>query len=354
MRGVALAACLLIALPASSKQASAKKEPPSKKEPSAKAVQALRKGLAAYQAARFDDAIESLTQAMTEHPGWKTAAAFRAMCRWTSGDEEGAQEDADIGLQLKPDGAEAFTARGLSRFVVKQMALASEDFASAAAADPKFALAHFGLGSVLSSQNRPKDALKHLNRAVELAPEAAVVRVVRGTVRDKLRDFAGAAEDYTAVLRIAPAFEWAHFYRGRAYREMRKYPQAVEDFTAFLKKNPDHEDALYLRSNAYFLLNDQDSAVKDLDHLIAVNPRHGLAFANRGVARSEMGDTNGALSDLRKAKVLMPAKASKIEEQIQRLSGGGDSVAMEGELTGVAAKGSLPQSPLPAEEDLSR
>ncbi|MEK7742841.1 MAG: tetratricopeptide repeat protein, partial [Elusimicrobiota bacterium] len=241
-----------------------------------------------------------------------------------------------------------------ARFVVKRMSEASEDFTAAAAADPKYALAHFGLGSVLSSQNRPKDALKHLNRAVELAPDAAVVRVVRGTVRDKLRDFAGAAVDYTAVLRVAPAFEWAHYYRGRAYRELRKYPESVEDFTAFLRKNPDHEDALYLRSNAYFLLNDQDRAVKDLDHILSVNPSHGLAFANRGVARSEMGDMRGALSDLRKAKVLLPAKAAKIEEQIQRLSGGGDAVAMDGELTGVAAQGSLPQEPLPSERDLSR
>ncbi|MEK7743203.1 MAG: hypothetical protein AAB578_02345, partial [Elusimicrobiota bacterium] len=116
MRGLAAAACLLLSLPAAAKEGSVRKGSPAKREPSAFALESLRKGLASYQAARFDEAIESLTQAMTEHPGWKTAAAFRAMCRWTSGDEEGAREDAEAGLQLKPDGAQAYTARGLARF----------------------------------------------------------------------------------------------------------------------------------------------------------------------------------------------------------------------------------------------
>ena len=104
MRGL-VAAFLLLSLPAASKEGSARKRSSAPREPSAAAQQSLRKGLASYQAARFDEAIETLTQAMTEHPGWKTASAFRAMCRWTSGDEEGAREDAQVGLQLKPDGA---------------------------------------------------------------------------------------------------------------------------------------------------------------------------------------------------------------------------------------------------------
>lgn len=289
------------------------------KEPGSEARSALRKGIASYQDARFDDAVEQLTKALELHPGWRTASGFRAMCRWTVGDLGPAGADAKLALGLKPNSAESFTSRGFARFVLKQFGPAAEDLKQAAEADPRYALAHFGLGSVFSQREKPKQALPHLDKAVKLAPGAAVIRVVRGSVREKLKDFRGAIEDYDVVVRAAPDFAWARFYRGRCYREIKQFAKSSDDLAEFLKREPDNEDALYLHSNVLFQLGEPTSAVKALDRLIALNPRHGLAYANRGVARSQSGDRAGAIADLTKAKAMLPEKAEQIEGQIRRL-----------------------------------
>ncbi|HAH05103.1 MAG TPA: hypothetical protein DCM05_01035 [Elusimicrobia bacterium] len=319
--------------------------PAAAKAPGAAALSAMRRGVASYQGARFDDAVEHLTKALELHPGWKTASGFRAMCRWTVGELGSAAADAKLALGLKPNNAESFVARGFARFVLKQFGPAADDFKKAAEEDSAYALAHFGLGSVFSQREKPKQALPHLDAAVKLAPGAAVIRVVRGAVREKLKDFRGAIEDYDVVVRAAPDFDWARFYRGRCYREIKQFAKASDDLAEFLKRNPDNEDALYLHSNVLFQLGESIAAVKALDRLIRLNPRHGLAYANRGVARSQSGDRTGALSDLAKAKAMLPGKADQIEGQIRRLK---ESAPLEEESakdegpSGVAADALLP------------
>ena len=313
------------------------------KQPPSKALGLMRKGIAAYEGARFDECVSLLSKALSMRPGWKTASGFRAMCRWTTGDIAAAKADAKLAAGLVPNNAESFCARGFAHFVLKRFEPATQDFEKAVEADPGYAPAHFGIGSVYSQRNMPKDALPHLDEAVKHAPDAAVMRIVRGTVREKLRNFQGAVEDYDAVLRVAPGFEWAHFYRGRAYREIKQYAKSEQDFDAFLKRNPESEDALYLRSNVYFQTGDYEAAIKDLDRIIALNPKHGLAYANRGVVRAQMGEKIEAMADLAKAKALLPDKADKIEAQIRQLRDEKTPQAQAGEgPSGVAADALLP------------
>ncbi|MFH1726049.1 MAG: tetratricopeptide repeat protein [Elusimicrobiota bacterium] len=321
--------------------------------PGREALEAMREGVRAYTQTRFDEAVELLTKALELHPGWKTAAGFRAICLWTTGDMEGARRDAGLAANLRPDSAQSFVARGFARFVRREMDLAAKDFVSAAKSDPKNPLAYFGMGSVRSSEEMLDEALTNLDIAVKLAPEAAVVRVVRGTVREKRRDYAGAAGDYTRVIKLNPEFMWAFYYRGRAYRETKEYRKAVSDFSRFLKHNPDFERALYYRSNAYFLSGDFESAVEDLNQVIALNPRHGLAYANRGTARMELGDRDGALEDLNRAVELSPEKAGNIRDEIDRIRSG-EADRGEASSAGIAAEPDLPVvlplEPLPPEE----
>ena len=52
--------------------------------PSQKARDLMRRGIVAYEEARFDEGVELLTQAIDLHPRWKTASAFRATLKNTS------------------------------------------------------------------------------------------------------------------------------------------------------------------------------------------------------------------------------------------------------------------------------
>jgi tetratricopeptide (TPR) repeat protein len=292
---------------------------PARKRPGPQAQKLFHRGVAAYSAARFDDCEDLLGRAIEAYPGWKTASGFRSMCRWTSGDAQGARADALLTERLSPDGAESFAARGFARFVLRRFSGAEEDFQAAARADRKYALARFGLGSVQGRRSRYREALENLDAAVRLAPRAAVIRVVRGTTREKLKDLDGALADYEAALGLAPGFEWVRYYRARVLAAMGRGEQAAEDLALFLKRHPDNADALYLRGCTEFQAGDFRASVRDLDRVLLIDPRRGLAYANRGVARSRMGEREAALEDLEKARKLLPEKAASIDEQIRRL-----------------------------------
>ena len=146
-------------------------------QPPARAKSLLGRGISAFEGVRFEEAESLLSEAIAAHPGWKTASGFRAMSRWTSGDLAGAQRDAKPALGLKPDAPESFAARGFARFVVKQYGLASDDFRKASQMDGGYALARFGLGSVMSQRGQAREALGHLDEAVRLAPKAPLFRV---------------------------------------------------------------------------------------------------------------------------------------------------------------------------------
>lgn len=336
----------------------------------------LKRGLDLYMSAKFDDAVEALTEALAKNPRSKTAAGLRSICLWTTGDVAGARRDAQAAMSLKPADAEGFAARGFARFVRRDLDGAAQDFIASARRDKRYALAYFGMGSVRSSQERLKDALTNLNLAARFRSDAAAVYIVRGTVLEKLKSHRRAVDDYSKALKIAPEFRWAHFYRGRAWRELQEWRKAIPDLNAFLEFHPDFEQALYFRSNALFAAGDYKGAVKDLDRILQLNPKNALALANRGVAKSELGDRDAGLADLRRAKALAPEKRASIEMQIARIESGEAMAAVTpasdadveitgtpgkgltgkaaGELSedaGIAAQPDLPQEPLPVEED---
>jgi tetratricopeptide (TPR) repeat protein len=319
--------------------------------PDAKARRALSSAIRLYHqldlggaSTRFDEAIEFV-------PGWKTAAGFRAACRWMMGDSAAAAEDARLAVKLKPNDALSYAARGKARLVLKDYEGALSDFGAASEADKRSIEGPFGEGSVLSAQGKSREALTALDAAINRDPGSAAALLMRGAVKDRLRDYRGAAEDYGSALEINPKFAWARLYRGKALRELKDYRAAEADLSAFIQTNEDHEDAHYLRSNVRFLLGDYRGAVSDLTKVISLNPRKGLAYSNRGQTRATLGDKAGAIADLRKALELDPQRRDKIAAAIAAIESEGGAVP-ESARSGGAPKESPTQRPQGGEEPL--
>ena len=288
--------------------------------PDAAAKKALASAIRSYHRLDLQGALSRFDAAIAAFPGWKTASGFRAAFRSTLGDAAGAREDAELAAKLKPVDALSYAARGKARLTLRDYDGALADFRAAEEADANSLEGPLGVGSVLSAQAKTREALKPLDEAVRLDPQSAAALLMRASVKDRLRDFHGAADDYGSVLEINPKFVWARLYRGKALRELKDYRGADADLSAFLDANPDHEDAAYLRSNVRFLLGDFHGAVSDLTTVISLDPRKGLAYVNRGLARTRLGDKAGAISALRKALELDPARRDKIQAAIDSIS----------------------------------
>ncbi|MEK7233102.1 MAG: tetratricopeptide repeat protein [Elusimicrobiota bacterium] len=266
----------------------------------------------AEAAARFDETIEGV-------PGWKTAAGYRAACRWTLGDTAGAVEDAKVAVKIKPNDASSYAARGKARLVLGNYDGALSDFRASSKADNRSVEGPLGEGGVLSAMGKPREARAALDRAVERDPGSAAALLMRAAAKDRQRDYRGAVEDYGSILEINPKFAWARFYRAKDLRELKDYRGADVDFCAFIEMNDEHEDAHYLRSNVRFLLGDYRGAIADLTRVIELNPRKGLAYSNRGQTRALLGDKAGAVADLRKAFELDVQRRDKISTAIAAL-----------------------------------
>jgi tetratricopeptide (TPR) repeat protein len=287
--------------------------------PGAAAKKALSAGIRSYHHLDLQAALSHFDAAIAAFPGWKTASGFRASCRQTLGDAAGAREDASLASKLKPMDAQSYAARGKARLTLREYDGALSDFKAAEQADAGSVEGPLGVGSVLSAQAKTREALKALDEAVRVEPQSAAALLLRASVKDRLRDFRGAADDYGAVAEINPKFAWARLYRGKSLREMKDYSGSERELSAFLEAEPDHEDASYLRSNVRFLLGDFRGAVADLTKVISLDPRKGLAYTNRGLARAQLGEKAGALSDLHKALELDPSRRDKIQAAIDAI-----------------------------------
>ncbi len=288
--------------------------------PGAAAEKALASGIRSYHRLDLQNALARFDAAIGAFPGWKTASGFRAACRATLGDAAGAREDAELAAKLTPVDALSYAARGKARLTLLDYDGALADFRAAEAADANAVEGPLGVGSVLSSRAKTREALKPLDEAVRVDPRSAAALLLRGSVKDRLKDFSGAAEDYAAVLEINPNFHWARLYRGKALRELKDYRRAEQELSSFLDVAPDHAEASYLRGNVRFLLGDFRGAVADLTTVISLGPHNGLAYMNRGLSRARLGEKDGAISDLRKALELDPARRDNIQAAIDSIS----------------------------------
>ncbi len=74
-------------------------------------------------------------------------------------------------LEVHSDRAAALARRGMCHLMTNQMQKADQDFRKAIAEDESLAMAHRDLGVLAGRGGRPKAAVTHLARAIELNPE---------------------------------------------------------------------------------------------------------------------------------------------------------------------------------------
>lgn len=78
---------------------------------------------------------------------------------------------------------------------------------------------YLDLGSLLLDQNRPQDALPHLQRAAEIAPREARVHEKLGKAYTELNRLADAQKELEEAVRLSPKNGRLHFMLGQVYRK---------------------------------------------------------------------------------------------------------------------------------------
>ncbi len=232
------------------------------------------------------------------------ARAFLALAR---GDREGAARTAE-------EGSRRFAgAPGVEDLAwVAGMATEGEErlaaFTRAIEARPDHVLALISRALALLAARRPQDALRDADRAVELRPGSATLRLYRARCRlrlDRREDWQAALEDCERAVERAPDWADAWAERGRARNQLGDPAGAIDDYEGALRIDPTLVKARVRRGEALIELGRIAEAVSELDHAIELDPASPKALLLRGRSRKALGDAAGARSDLEACRRLV-------------------------------------------------
>jgi tetratricopeptide (TPR) repeat protein len=188
-------------------------------------------------------------------------------------------------------------------------------FAELLEAEPDDARLEAGLAAALGALGRSGDALRHLERALELDPLNPVARYNRGLLRELRGERDRAAADYRRALRSAPDFEPARRALVRLTGERRAHPPVSPDEQAADRLAGRARDAA--RRGAY------ERAMELLDRATAVAPDYPLVHQYRSNVAYLLGDLEVAEEALERALELEPSNElyrSNLREIRRRLN----------------------------------
>jgi len=191
----------------------------------------LALGLAA--SGMFDNAIETLAEALELDPNSAAAYHTRARLRAAQGETEAALEDFARTLELEPENALAFADRGELFLATSQLDKAARDF----------------------------------SRAIRAAPDNAHFQFRRGLVRSEAGDHARAIEDFSGAIERGGPLGAAYYHRGLAHAALGEFDAAIADYNAALAFDPDLAEAYLNRGLARAAHSDSASrraAIEDL------------------------------------------------------------------------------------------
>jgi tetratricopeptide (TPR) repeat protein len=209
-------------------------------------------------AARADDADE---------------AYDRGLDALEAGDHARAIAELSKAIQLDPQFAEAWMARGYAHAALGRFERAVADYDQALRLDPEDAETWCNRGLARSKLGQRDEAVADLGEAIRLDPKLVPAYHVRAWVHAEREEYAKAAADYTAALRLGGDNPALRFGRALCYSALKQYAQAVEDLNVAIRARPGDLRYYGARGAAYVYLGRHGPGDADLRKAIEMNPR---------------------------------------------------------------------------------
>ena len=262
--------------------------------------------IALHQRGAHEQAIESYSRAIELAPQRADLYNARGAAKSILRDAQGAIADFDKAIELDPQLAVAFNNRGAAKKASNDIPGAIDDYNSAIDLDPQYPEVFSNRGKANKELGRLYEAQADFDRAIELNPMAAAAYSSRAAVKGDLQDFPGAIADCDRAVELNPSIEDAYYIRGAAKHMQGDHQGAIADCSRAIELNPSCAMAYYYRGMARHRLNDKKGAISDFDRSIEHDPNYAAAYNSRGVEKQYSGDSPGAIADFTKAVELKP------------------------------------------------
>jgi tetratricopeptide (TPR) repeat protein len=172
--------------------------------------------------------------------------------------------------------------------------------------NPSSFLAHQNLAGVLIEDNRPDEAIIHLEEAVRLKPDFYEARCALGSVLVRKQRLVEAREQLVAARNLRPDKEWAYIYLGDALVQERHLEEARQQYEQALAVRPTSALARKNLATVFSQLGLHDSAIPLYRDILREEQSNTTMRRNLALALSARGDADEAVAQYREVLRIAP------------------------------------------------
>ncbi len=207
----------------------------------------------------------------------------------------------DRAIHLKPDDAEAYYNRGVSKAALERHDDAIADYDQAIRLKPDFAEAYTNRGNAKAKLGRHDDAIADYDQVIRLKPDYAEAYYNWGNAKATLGRYDDAIADYDQAIRLKPDYAKAYTNRGNAKAMLGRHDDAIADYDETIRLKPDDAEAYIKRGVLKEALERHDDAITDYGEAIRLKPDDAEAYNSRGASKTALGLKNEARRDFETA-----------------------------------------------------
>ncbi|PPS23142.1 tetratricopeptide repeat protein [Brachyspira murdochii] len=240
----------------------------------------------------YDDAIEDYKKALKLNPNY--IEAKKAL-------EEADRKLKEYNLNKSFDN---YYIEGVNYYNKKQFEDALKTLNKAIELDPNKAKAYLYRGVSQLVMGRNEEAIKDFDKAIELDPNYPKFYLYRGHSKNLLKKYEEAVKDFDKAIELDSNYAKAYMYRGVSKLGLNKYEEAIKDFDKTIELNPNYIDAYYHRGLSKLGLNQNDEGIEDFDKIAELNPDNSFVYFVRGNIKKSLNKDEEALKDFQKYEEL--------------------------------------------------
>lgn len=167
--------------------------------------------------------------------------------------------------------------------------------------NPNSARAYVTLGLMAADDNKPNQARKYLEKAVQINPDFAQAHYQLGMMALYGRDFKTAERQFKQTIVLDPFNDQACNNLGLVYLYTKRPKEAEKMYKKALSLNPSYPDAHVNLGNLYVASKKLDQAIDEYVKALAIDPKFGAAYSNMGGAYALKGDWTEAITAVDRA-----------------------------------------------------
>ncbi len=165
----------------------------------------------------------------------------------------------------------ALNNRGSVYLILDRYQNAIDDFTRAAQLDPNVSLTYINRGNVYAQMGKVQESIKDYTHAVDLDESNGLAYSNRGLAWSSLKRFDMAITDFDKAIALGhDGVDRSLMKRGVLLFGTKDYQGAIDDFTQVIKLMPSYYEAYYFRGQAYQLMGNPEKAQKDFDQARAL------------------------------------------------------------------------------------